>query len=87
MKIAIALAALAVTSLAAGEAGATSLRVQLACAADYYRYCSQHPEEGAAVRRCMSAHGQQLSWRCINALVDAGEVSKAEVARRTASGR
>lgn len=87
MKLTLAVATLAVTALAASQASATSARVRWACAADYFRYCSQHPEEGAAVRRCMSAHGQELSWSCINALVDAGEVSKSEVSRRMASGR
>ncbi len=83
----LALAAASLVSLAATEASATSLRVKLACAADYYAYCSKHPEDGAAVRRCMNANGQKLSQGCINALVAAGEVSKAEVERRTISGR
>ncbi len=73
--------------LAATGASAASLRVQIACAADYYAYCSQHPEDSPAVRRCMSANGQKLSWGCINALVAAGEVSKAEVERRKVSGQ
>lgn len=87
MKLAVALTAIVLSAAATSQASATSMRVRWACASDYLRYCSQHPEEGAAVRRCMSDHGQKLSWGCINALVDAGEVSKAEVARRMASGR
>ena len=82
----LALAA-GIAALAGTPVSATSLRVQIACASDYYAYCSQHPEEGPAVRRCMSAHGQKLSWGCINALVAAGEVSKAEVERRKVSGQ
>jgi hypothetical protein len=35
----------------------------------------------------MRAVGYKLSKGCVDALVDAGEVSKAEVARRSASNR
>lgn len=73
--------------LPATEAGAVSVRVTIACAADYYAYCSRHPVEGPAVRQCMRANGVKLSRRCINALIDAGEVSAAEVARREAAAK
>lgn len=69
---------------AAGHAHAASLAVELACAGDYYSYCSQHPTEGAAVRNCMRANGDKLSSRCVKALISAGEVSKSEVESRTA---
>lgn len=68
-------------------AGAVDIRVSLACATDYYAYCSQHPTEGPAVRQCMRANGLKLSNRCVSALIDAGEVSKAEVERRAAAAR
>ena len=68
-----------------GTAGAVSLRVQMACAGDYYAYCSKHPTEGPQVRQCMRANGPKLSRSCIDALIAAGEVSKAEVARRAAT--
>lgn len=68
----------------AGKASAASLAVELACAADYYAYCSQHPSEGNAVRTCMRANGDKLSSRCIKALISAGEVSKSEVESKTA---
>jgi hypothetical protein len=64
------------------QAGAVSLGVKLACASDYYSYCSQHSPGSAGVRQCMRSHGPQLSNRCINALIGAGEVSKAEVDRK-----
>ena len=66
----------------ATQAGAVSLSVQFACAGDYYRYCSQHSVGTKAVRQCMSQNGPRLSKSCVNALVKAGEVSKAEVKRR-----
>ncbi len=76
------LAALVVSSVLSTQAGAVSLGVKLACASDYYSYCSQYPVGSLAVRQCMRAHGPQLSSRCIDALVSAGEVSKSEVDRK-----
>ncbi|MCB1520771.1 MAG: hypothetical protein KDJ37_09370 [Hyphomicrobiaceae bacterium] len=84
----IALAALlAAAGVAAqtGSASAVSLRVQTACMADYFSYCSKHSVGSQSLRRCMSDNGARLSKRCVNALVAAGEVSKSEVARRAAS--
>jgi len=69
------------------DASATSARVTMACAGDYLAYCSQHPTEGAAVRQCMRNNGHKLSNSCVSALVAAGEVSKAEVARRSADAK
>lgn len=79
-----------VVSLAAipvGAALAADARVTMACASDYFAYCSQHPSEGPAVRQCMRAAGPKLSKRCLNALVAAGEVSQSEINRRSASAR
>ena len=78
---------LAALALLATQAGAASARVQAACASDYLAYCSQHPTEGPGVRACMRANGIKLSKGCVDALIAAGEVSKAEVDRRAASGR
>lgn len=77
----------ATLALAASVAQAASERVRKACADDYMAYCSQHPEEGAAVRRCMDSHGHKLSKRCVDALVADGEISKSEVERRRQSSR
>ena len=80
-------AALSVAGLmiASNGANATSLAVQLACASDYYSYCSKHDTSGPGVRACMRANGERLSKRCVSALISAGEVSKAEVERRSAA--
>jgi hypothetical protein len=67
------------------QTSAVSLKVQLACAADYYAYCSKHDPNGPGVRACMSSNGHKLSTRCVNALIAAGEISKSEVQRRTAT--
>jgi hypothetical protein len=79
---------LAALALVATEAGAVSMRVQMACASDYYSYCSQHSPDSPGVRQCMRANGLKLSRGCVDALIAAGEVSKAEVDRRArAAGR
>lgn len=77
-------AAFVVSGVLSTQAGAVSLGVKLACASDYYSYCSQYSPGSVGVRQCMRAHGPQLSSRCINALVAAGEVSKSEVDRKRA---
>jgi hypothetical protein len=61
--------------------------VRKACGTDYHKYCGEYGIETAALRYCMDKHGQQLSKTCVRALVDAGEVSQAEVNRRKKSGR
>lgn len=78
---------LALAAFAGGnsEAGAVSPRVKLACAGDYFSYCSQHSPSSPGVRQCMRANGLKLSSRCVNALVAAGEVSASDVARRQAA--
>jgi hypothetical protein len=68
-------------------ANAVSLRVKLACSRDYYALCSQFASDSAETRQCMRAAGGKLSTRCINALVEEGEVSVTEVSRRAAQLR
>lgn len=80
-------AVLGVLGLGVSEASAVSFKVKMACASDYYSYCSQHAPDTPGVRQCMRAHGPKLSKTCINALIGAGEVSQAEVARRAAALR
>jgi hypothetical protein len=79
--------ALAAAIVPAGQAAAVSSQVRFACAGDYLTHCSSFAPESAETRRCMRAIGHKLSQGCINALVASGEVSKAEVARRSASQR
>jgi len=79
--------ALAGMTLMTGNAFATSLRVQIACAGDYYAHCSQYSPDSPQVRTCMSKVGAGLSKGCVSALVAAGEVSAAEVARRGRSAQ
>ena len=67
------------------QAGAVSLGVKLACAADYRAHCSMHAVGSPGVRKCMRAVGRNLSQGCISALVAAGEVSKSVVERKVAA--
>ena len=80
--IKISAVALAATTVMASNAFAVSLRVQIACAGDYYAHCSAYNPDSPQVRSCMRAVGTRLSKGCVSALVAAGEVSSAEVARR-----
>jgi len=77
-KLMLTSAALAALTLAglASSASAYSDKVQNYCKDDYLTFCSEHPAGSTGMRRCMEAHGKQLSSRCINALVDAGELPR-----------
>lgn len=84
---AVALAVVAGTGPGTAKAQSNSLSLQLACANDYYAYCSRHDPDGPATRTCMRANGPRLSQRCIDALVAAGRVTRREISRRSASGK
>ena len=53
---------------------------------DYHQFCGDYGLDSPALRICMNKHGHILSHGCIEALIDAGEVSRAEVERRKRSG-
>jgi hypothetical protein len=78
---------LGVMSLQVAPAFAVSTAVKMACMTDYFSYCSAHQVGSQALRQCMRNAGPNLSKRCVNALISAGEVSQAEVSRRAASLR
>lgn len=84
LKSAIAIGAMGVGG---HQASALDLGVKLACASDYYAYCSQHSPSSPGVRSCMRANGANLSKRCVSALISAGEVSSDEVVRRRAASQ
>ena len=50
--------------------------------ADYKKFCGEYGIETAALRTCMDKNGHSLTKTCVRALIDAGEVSQAEVDRR-----
>lgn len=78
---AVALGTIGISS----QASAVSFAVKLACASDYYAYCSKHAPGSTGARRCMRANGSKLSSRCVNALVGAGMVSRAYVTSKRAA--
>lgn len=77
--------AIVALGLQASAASAVSLAVKRACIGDYLSYCSSYAPGSAKVRQCFRTNGSKLSKGCVSALVTAGMVSKAEVARRAAS--
>lgn len=80
-KFLLASAALLVVPTGAGAVG---FKTQFSCASDYYSYCSEHSVGSPGLRKCMRANGPRLSSACINALIEDGEVSRAEVEREKA---
>ena len=84
MRWYIAVAALVIATT---QAAAVDGQVQAACERDYSAYCSQYDPDGADVRRCMRANGSKLADACIEALMAAGELTPAEVAKYRQSKR
>ena len=69
----------------AGPAAAYSERLRQACKNDYLSYCVGYEVGSAELKQCMRKAGGSLSGPCVNALVDAGEISASEVAKRRAA--
>ena len=90
MREMLALVTILIGVLFAFEASAEQSRyskaLQQACMADYKKLCGEYGIETAALRTCMDKNGHSLTKTCLNALIDAGEVSQAEVDRRKKSG-
>jgi hypothetical protein len=57
------------------------------CQADYHQFCGEYGLDSPALRTCMNKHGHSLSHGCVEALIDAGEVTRAEVERRKRTGQ
>jgi hypothetical protein len=71
-------AGLSALLLPAGPAAAVNAKVRSACADDYTRFCPAYAPESAQARQCMRQVGRRLSQRCIDALEDAGELSRSK---------
>ena len=67
---------LMVSAAGAGTAGAVTDRVKNSCYSDYTRFCPAYAVGSSALRQCMRSAGRKLSQKCINALVDAGEIKR-----------
>jgi hypothetical protein len=60
---------------------AVTERVKQDCRGDYQRYCSEYAVGSEALRACMSRSIKKVSNVCVRALVDGGEMSKAQADR------
>jgi hypothetical protein len=78
----LAVFALAVSFAGPALALSYSEAVQKYCRKDYKKYCGEYGLETEALRLCMDRNGHKLSKACVDALVQSGEVSRAEVERR-----
>jgi hypothetical protein len=80
-QISLAAAGGLVTLLLSTQAFAYSQAVINACTGDYLAYCSVYDENSKQGARCMRAAAAKLTQGCADALVAAGEISKAEAKR------
>ena len=64
--------------LLSAAAAAVTERVKQDCRPDYQRYCKDYAVGSEALRACMSRSARKLSNMCVAALVDGGEMTKAE---------
>jgi hypothetical protein len=71
----------ATSSLAFAQAGTITKAMQDNCANDYRKFCGDYGLQTAALNLCMKKAGPSLSPACVQALVQAGKVSQAEVDR------
>jgi hypothetical protein len=85
-KSVLAIAALAGALSTAAFAGPPTDEETQFCAHDYRQYCGQDGLGSNLLRDCMNQHGKSLSEQCIKALIDAGEVTEAQVEQRKESG-
>jgi len=68
-------------SLAFAQAGTITPGMQNNCANDYKKFCGDYGLQTAALNLCMKKAGPSLSPACVQALVQAGKVSQADVDR------
>ncbi len=87
IRFAISAAMAVFAGVAGSQAHAIGPRSKMACLGDYRAYCSTYTVGSSELRHCMRQNGTKLSRGCIDALIADGEISKAEVARRSASMR
>jgi hypothetical protein len=67
------------SSQAFAQAGTITKGMQNNCANDYKKFCGDNGLQTAALNLCMKKAGPSLSPACVQALVQAGKVSQAEV--------
>jgi hypothetical protein len=68
-----------VPSAALAQAGTITKGMQNNCANDYKKFCGDYGLQTTALNLCMKKAGPSLSPACVQALVQAGKVSQADV--------
>ncbi len=71
----------AAPSAAWAQAGAITKDMQTYCVNDYKKFCGDYGLQSNALNLCMKKAGPSLSPACVQALVQAGKVSQADVDR------
>lgn len=71
----------AAPAAAFAQAGTITPAMQNNCANDYRKFCGDYGLQTAALTLCMRKAGPSLSPACVQALVQAGKVSQANVDR------
>jgi hypothetical protein len=66
-------------SAALAQAGNITKGMQNNCANDYKKFCGDYGLQTSALNLCMRKAGPSLSPACVQALVQAGKISQAEV--------
>jgi hypothetical protein len=61
------------------QAGTISKGMQNNCVNDYKKFCGDYGLQTAALNLCMKKAGPSLSPACVQALVQAGKVTQADV--------
>jgi hypothetical protein len=74
-------------SAAFAQAGTITKGMQNNCTNDYKKFCGDYGLQTAALNLCMKKAGPGLSPACVQALVQAGKVSQAEVDRIKAQAK
>lgn len=78
---AVAAAALLAPASAWSQAGTITKGMQNNCVNDYKKFCGDYGLQTSALNLCMKKAGPSLSPACVQALVQAGKISQAEVDR------
>lgn len=81
-KLSVCAAIGTVLTALSGPAGAFNKRVERACLNDYKNLCPKYRTSSPQLRACMESQANAISWGCIQALIDSGEVDRKRVSRR-----
>ena len=85
--VATILLVLALPSAALAQAGTITKGMQNNCANDYKKFCGDYGLQSNALNLCMRKAGPGLSPACVQALVQAGKISQAEVDKLKAKAK